>query len=118
MNIADILNANLRTVGKIWEPPTPSYPAGRYVVVQRVTYENANFVLPDGQPVSVYPWFIPNNPRTPRQQANRMRLKLASNYLRDVGIPTTPRIKQIMRDRQLPEWHAKMRYLLKESGLF
>lgn len=118
MNIADILSVNFRIIGKIWEPPNPSAPGGRYLICQRVTFENSNYVLRDGQPVSVYPWFIPRNPRTERQQKNRERLRLATIYLRETGTPTTPRIEQIMRERRLPEWHAKMRWLLTESGLF
>jgi len=118
MNITEQLNVSILTTGKLFEPPSPSYPAGRVFVVQRADYMNANYTLPSGQTVSVYARFIPRNPRTQRQQYNRLRLSLAQTYLKNNPIPTEGRILDIMRERNLPPWHAKISYLLKESGLF
>lgn len=118
MDITAQLDLSMLTIGKIFEPPSPTYPSGRVLVVQRVTQPNANYQLPSGQYVSIYPRFIPRNPRTQRQQANRWRLSLAQTYLKNNPIPTEGRILEIMRERNLPPWHAKISYLLKESGLF
>lgn len=74
MKINEQLALSILTTGKLHEPPSPEHPAGRTLVVQRSDNINANFTLPSGQLVSVYPWFIPRNPRTERQQYNRHRL--------------------------------------------
>ena len=118
MKINEQLALSILTTGKLHEPPSPEHPAGRTLVVQRSDNINANFTLPSGQLVSVYPWFIPRNPRTARQQYNRHRLSLAQTYLRENPIPTAGRILEIMKERNLPPWHAKISYLLRESGIF
>ena len=116
MDATDILNVSVLTTGKFYEPPSPAFPAGRFLVARRATLEYANYTLPSGQTLAVYLWFIPANPRTPRQQANRRRLNTAMQLLRD-GYPTPAgRIAAIMQERRIPEWHAKMRWLLTESG--
>jgi hypothetical protein len=117
LTASDIIRVNLRLTGKFWEPPTPEHPTGRWLVAQRVSQENANHRAPDGTFLSVYAWFIPYNPQTPRQQLNRQRIVNAMNLLRANVGPDELTLQRIMRAKKLPRWHAHMHWLMKQSGL-
>jgi hypothetical protein len=113
MDITQILAVSIQTTGTITEPPSPAFPAGRRLVVQRVTPGNANFALPGGQLVSVYPLFIPRNPRTPAQQQNRRDHAAAVALASTGAVPMNPQIARIMKSRNLPRWHATVSWLRK-----
>jgi hypothetical protein len=117
MTPKELINLSTATTGKISLPPSPAYPAGITIVVQRSIRMNANATLPSGQYVAIYERFFPYNPRTPTQQWNRNRITLANEYLRGNNYVDDQRVRDLMHKHRLSYWHASMKWLLKETNL-
>lgn len=116
MDAQDIINLSLVTIGKFHEPPTIAHPSGRLLVAQRASEANANYITPSGQPLAIYPRFIPHNPRTPAQQENRRRFAAASRLVAAGLIGTPAPVILIMQRKNMTLWHAQMSYLLSPSN--
>lgn len=116
MDAQAIIGLSLVTIGKFREGPTIAHPAGRVMVAQRTTEANANYISPSGQPLAVYPRFIPRNPRTPAQQENRRRFAAAARLVAAGLIGTPAPVILIMQRRNMSLWHAQMSYLLSPSN--